>query len=89
METGESQDKDGRYCYKYNESFGKRKSAYSWRDDSIGIGAEAYLRKKGGVKHNTQMNYNLSINVIKKKEFRVKQIDTIKLSDAKTWLIKL
>ena len=29
--TGESQDKDGRYRYKYNDSFGKRKSVYSWR----------------------------------------------------------
>ena len=29
--TGESQDKDGRYSYKYNEAFGNRKSVYSWR----------------------------------------------------------
>ena len=29
--TGESQDKDGRYRYKYNDAFGKRKSVYSWR----------------------------------------------------------
>lgn len=31
LATGESQDKDGRYRYKYNDSFGKRKSVYSWR----------------------------------------------------------
>ena len=29
--TGESQDKDGRYRYKYNDAFGNRKSVYSWR----------------------------------------------------------
>lgn len=29
--TGESQDKDGRYRYKYCDSFGNRKSVYSWR----------------------------------------------------------
>ena len=31
LATGESQDKDGRYRYKYNDSFGKRKSVDSWR----------------------------------------------------------
>lgn len=29
--TGESQDKEGRYRYKYKDAFGKRKSVYSWR----------------------------------------------------------
>ena len=29
--TGESQDKDGTYRYKYNDAFGNRKSVYSWR----------------------------------------------------------
>jgi site-specific recombinase XerD len=29
--TGESQDKEGRYRYKYNDVLGKRKSVYSWR----------------------------------------------------------
>lgn len=29
--TGESQDKDGRYVYKYTDSFGQRKALYSWR----------------------------------------------------------
>lgn len=28
---GESQDKDGRYVYKYTDAFGKRKALYSWR----------------------------------------------------------
>lgn len=29
--TGESQDKDGRYVYKYTDAFGKRKALYNWR----------------------------------------------------------
>lgn len=29
--TGESQEKDGRYRYKYVDSLGKRKSVYSWK----------------------------------------------------------
>ena len=126
LATGESQDKDGRYRYKYNDSFGKRKSVYSWRlteSDPYPKGkrkdislrekekevekalrnavatnggnmtvlelVQKYISQKRGVKHNTQANYNFVINVIKKEEFGAKRIDTIKLSDAKAWLIKL
>ena len=126
LATGESQDKDGRYRYKYNDSFGKRKSVYSWRlteSDTYPKGkrkdislrekekevekalrnavatsggnmtvlelVQKYISQKRGVKHNTQANYNFVINVIKKEDFGAKRIDTIKLSDAKTWLIKL
>lgn len=126
LATGESQDEDGRYRYKYNDSFGKRKSVYSWRlteSDPYPKGkrkdislrekekevekalrnavatsggnmtvlelVEKYISQKRGVKHNTQANYNFVINVIKKEDFGAKRIDTIKLSDAKTWLIKL
>lgn len=126
LATGESQNKDGRYRYKYNDSFGKRKSVYSWRlteSDPYPKGkrkdislrekekevekalrnavatsggnmtvlelVQKYISQKRGVKHNTQANYNFVINVIKKEDFGAKRIDTIKLSDAKTWLIKL
>lgn len=50
---------------------------------------QRYISQKRGVKHNTQANYNFVINVIKKEKFGAKRIDTIKLSDAKAWLIKL
>ncbi len=50
---------------------------------------EKYISQKTGVRHNTQANYNFVINIIKKEEFGAKRIDKIKLSDAKTWLIKL
>ena len=126
LATGESQDKDGRYRYKYNDVFGKRKSVYSWRlteSDPYPKGkrkdislrekekevekalrnavvinggnmtvlelVQKYISQKRGVKHNTQANYNFVINVIKKEDFGAKRIDTIKLSDAKAWLIKL
>lgn len=126
LATGESQDKDGRYRYKYNDSFGKRKSVYSWRltesdpypkgkrkdislrekekviekalcdavstnggDMTVLELVQRYISQKRGVKHNTQANYNFVINVIKKENFGAKRIDTIKLSDAKAWLIKL
>lgn len=126
LATGESQDKDGRYRYKYNDSFGKRKSVYSWRltesdpypkgkrkdislrekekviekalcdavstnggDMTVLELVQRYISQKRGVKHNTQANYNFVINVIKKEDFGARRIDTIKLSDAKTWLIKL
>lgn len=126
LATGESQDKDGRYRYKYKNSFGKRKSVYSWRltesdpypkgkrkdislrekektiektlYDAVSANGgditvleliQRYISQKRGVKHNTQANYNFVINVIKKEEFGAKRIDTIKLSDAKAWLIKL
>lgn len=126
LATGESQDKDGRYRYKYKDSFGKRKSVYSWRltesdpypkgkrkdislrekenaiekalydvvssdggDMTVLELVQRYISQKRGVKHNTRANYNFVINVIKKETFGAKRIDTIKLSDAKTWLIKL
>lgn len=31
LRAGESQRKDGRYCYQYNDGFGKRRAVYSWR----------------------------------------------------------
>ena len=126
LATGESQDKDGRYRYKHNDAFGKRKSVYSWRlteSDPYPKGkrkdislrekekevekalrnavatsggnmtvlelVQKYISQKRGVKHNTQANYKFVINVIKKEDFGAKRIDKIKLSDAKTWLIKL
>ena len=48
-----------------------------------------YVDQKRGVRHNTKANYNFVINIIAKEEFGQKRIDRVKLSDAKTWLIKL
>ena len=48
-----------------------------------------YVTLKTGIRHNTQANYNFAINIIEKEDFGKKRIDTVKLSDAKGWLIKL
>ena len=48
-----------------------------------------YVSQKTGVRHNTEANYNFVINIISKEDFGRKQINNIKLSDAKAWLIKL
>lgn len=48
-----------------------------------------YISQKTGVRHNTEANYNFVINIIKKEAFGYKRIDEVKLSDAKSWLIKL
>lgn len=48
-----------------------------------------YVSLKTGVRHNTEANYRFVINIIEKEAFGKKRIDTVKLSDAKAWLIKL
>lgn len=124
--TGESQEKDGRYKYRYIDASGERKSVYSWKlteSDAVPKGkhkdislrekekqiqkalddyiipnggnttvlelVEKYVSQQHGVKHNTKANYNFVINIIKKEDFGKKRIDTVRISDAKEWLIKL
>lgn len=124
--TGESQNGDGRYVYKYVDNRGDRKAVYSWRltesdavpkgkrqdiplrekekliqkqlSDNINLGGaditvldlvKKYVSQKRGVKHNTQANYNFIINIIQKENFGQLKINQVKLSDAKSWLIKL
>lgn len=50
---------------------------------------EKYVSLKTGVRHNTKAGYKTVINVLKKDPFGSKRIDKVKLSDAKSWLIKL
>ena len=47
------------------------------------------LSKVKRVRHNTEANYNIVVNIFKKEDFGKKRVDKIKLSDAKCWLIKL
>lgn len=66
-------------------------------DDIVSLGGgmtvlelvKKYISQKTGVRHNTEANYNFVINIIKKEAFGNKRIDKVKLSDAKSWLIKL
>ena len=124
--TGESQEKNGRYKYRYVDTLGIRKSVYSWRltpSDVIPKGrrsdislrekekqiqkalddyimpdggnttvlelVEKYISQKQGVKHNTRANYKFVVNILKKEDFGKKRIDTVRLSDARAWFIKL
>ena len=50
---------------------------------------EKYVATKVGVRNNTRAGYGTVINVLKKDPFGHKRIDTVKISDAKYWLIKL
>lgn len=50
---------------------------------------EKYIETKTGVRPTTQAGYNTVVNVLKKDSFGKKRIDTVRISDAKTWLIKL
>ena len=50
---------------------------------------EKYVSLKTGVRHNTAAGYKTVINILKKEAFGKLRIDKVRLSDAKTWLIKL
>ena len=50
---------------------------------------EKYVLQQHGVKHNTKANFNFVINIIKKEDFGKQRIDTVRIPDAKEWLIKL
>lgn len=48
-----------------------------------------YVYQKTGVKHSTQASYKTILRILEKDSFGSQRIDRVKLSDAKTWLIKL
>lgn len=48
-----------------------------------------YVATKTGVTHNTEAGYQTVINILEKESFGMRRIDSIKVSDAKLWLIKL
>lgn len=50
---------------------------------------DKYLSLKTGVRHNTRANYNFVRNILEKEEFSRRLISSVKLSDAKLFLIKL
>ena len=50
---------------------------------------DRYIAQKTGVKHNTQAGYKTVRNILEKETFGYRKIDTIKISDAKLFLIKL
>lgn len=50
---------------------------------------EKYVSTKTGVRPTTASGYVTVINLLKKESFGKKRIDTVRISDAKCWLIKL
>ena len=48
-----------------------------------------YISTKTGVKKTTKAGYKTVLNLLEKESFGAKRIDKVRLSDAKTWLIKL
>ena len=50
---------------------------------------EKYVVTKTGVRPTTRAGYNTVLNLLKKDPFGSKRIDTVRISDAKIWLIKL
>lgn len=124
LKTGEHQEKDGRYSYRYTDSMGKRRIIRSWRLTNADITPPGkkvtpslreqeqelqvqickgiiptgitvcelvgrYITTKTGVTHNTKAGYKTVQNILEKEEFGHKQIDKVKFSDAKIFLIKL
>lgn len=50
---------------------------------------QKYISLKTGVRQNTKTGYNFVLNILKKEEFGKSPINSVRLSDAKLWLIKL
>ena len=50
---------------------------------------EKYVSLKTGVRKSTRTGYKTVINILKKDKMGDRRTDTVKLSDAKAWLIKL
>lgn len=63
--------------------------AYHGGDITVLALVERYLSTKSGVRHNTKAGYKTVLNLLKREEFGSKRIDTVKVSDAKRWLVKL
>lgn len=61
----------------------------SRRSTTVMEQVELYLETKTGVKPQTKANYNFVKNILKKETFADKKIRSIRMSDAKLFLIKL
>lgn len=61
--AGESQDKDGRYVYKYTDAFGKRKAVYSWRLTEADAAPKDKKKDLSLREKEKQIQLNLSNNI--------------------------
>ncbi len=77
LHNGEIQLSDGRYRFKYVDEMGKERCVYSWRLDHNDATPKGKRR-------------TLSLREMEKKDpFGKRRIDTVRISDAKCWLIHL
>lgn len=51
--------------------------------------AEKYVQTKTNVRKNTKAGYGTVLNILRKDTFGKKKINSVRISDAKSWLIKL
>lgn len=50
---------------------------------------EKYISLKQGVRYNTKVGYNFALNLVRKEAFGRRKINSVKVSDAKRWFLKL
>ncbi len=124
LNTGETQEPDGSYVYRYEDQMGKRCKLRSWRltesdatpyhkkytkplrdmEQDITIQAakgiysdnttvsdlvNRYVQLRTGVRPGTMTGYKTVQNLLEKNAFGRKQIDKVKYSDAKLFLVRL
>ena len=126
LRTGESQRTDGRYAYKYTDTFGKPQFVYAWKlvptdktpagkrddislrekekeiqkdlDDGIDtIGKKMtvcqlyakQIRHRGNVRQNTKNGRKRLMKLLEEDKLGGCPIDSVKLSDAKEWAIRM
>ena len=126
LRSGESQRKDGRYAYKYIDTFGNPQFVYAWKlvptdktpagkredislrekvkeiqkdlDDGIDtIGKKMtvcqlyakQIRHRGNVRYNTKNGRKRLMKLLEEDKLGGCPIDSVKLSDAKEWAIRM
>ena len=96
LRSGESQRKDGRYAYKYIDTFGNPQFVYAWKlvpTDKTPAGKREDISLREKVKE-IQKDLDDGIDTIGKKLLEEDKlggcpIDSVKLSDAKEWAIRM
>lgn len=95
LHNGEIQLSDGRYRFKYVDEMGKKIQADHFEQIATNGGnmkvlelVEKYTSTKTSVRPTTVAGYGTVINLLKD-PFGKRRIDTVRISDAKCWLIHL
>lgn len=62
---------------------------YTGNDYTVLDLVQRYLSQKAGVRSSTKTGYKTVLNILKKEDFAKRKINTIRISDAKRWLIQM